>query len=72
MTQVKFSFDSITKNKIVDGLVVTIIAAVCSYILKMVVPSLDIGTYTPLVVLVVTNLCNIVLQWCRGQAVPQV
>ncbi|MDE2102572.1 MAG: hypothetical protein KGL39_35320 [Patescibacteria group bacterium] len=70
--QIRFAFDAVTKNKIVEGLAITIIGAACTYAIKFIIPTIDIGPiWTPVAVTLATNIVNIIYQWVKGLSVPQ-
>lgn len=65
MEQKAFSFDSITQSKIIKGALIAMGGALCTYLLEI-IPGIDFGSLTPVVVGMSSILINAVREWIKG------
>lgn len=64
--QKAFSFDLITRNKIVRGCLIAGGGAVCVYLLS-VIPDINIGIWTPAVTAIASIVINAIYEYIKGQ-----
>lgn len=66
MAQKAYSFDKITLIKIGKGCLIAMGGALCVYLLD-VIPNVDFGVATPLMVGISSIVINTVKEWLKGE-----
>jgi hypothetical protein len=66
MTQRAYSFDKATLISILKGAGIAVGGALCTYLLGI-LPSLDVGTLTPMITAIASILINAIYQYIKGK-----